>query len=126
VGTKGVTNCRDTIWDLKGQVIWKYEYPLGQDGKPMTNVKISPYDQEHIDLVTAIRTAKPINEAEKTAISTLTAIMGRISSYTGKLVTWDEMMNSDLKLGPKVFAFGPVDVPKTVPVPGEAYVPEKK
>lgn len=126
VGSKGVTNCKDTIWDLKGQVIWKYDYPLGQDGKPMTNVKISPYDQEHIDLVTAIRTSKPINEAEKTAISTLTAIMGRISSYTGKLVTWDEMMNSDLKLGPKVFAFGPVDVPKTVPVPGEAYIPEKK
>ena len=126
VGSKGVTNCKDTIWDLKGQVVWKYEYPIGQDGKPMTNVKISPYDQEHIDLVTAIRTGKPINEAEKTAISTLTAIMGRISSYTGKLVTWDEMMNSDLKLGPKVFAFGPVDVPKTVPVPGEAYIPEKK
>jgi hypothetical protein len=50
--------------------------------------------------------------------------MGRVSTYTGKDTTWEEMMNSDLKLGPKVFAFGPVDVPKTVPVPGEAYDPD--
>jgi len=54
----------------------------------------------------------------------LVAIMGRVSAYTGKEVTYDEMMNSDLKLGPKVFEFGPVDVPKEVPVPGLAYVPE--
>ena len=47
--------------------------------------------------------------------------MGRVSSYTGKETTWDEMMNSDLKLGPKVFAFGPVDIPKEVPIAGEAY-----
>jgi len=46
-------------------------------------------------------------------------IMGRVSAYTGKLVTWDEMMNSEMKLGPKVYEMGPVDVPKTIPVPGE-------
>ena len=51
------------------------------------------------------------------------AIMGRISAYTGKETTYEEMMNSDLKLGPKVFEFGPVDVPKEVPLPGLAYVP---
>ena len=56
-------------------------------------------------------------------MSTLVAIMGRVSAYTGKEVTLDEIMNSDLKLGPKVFAFGPVDVPKEVPIAGEAYVP---
>jgi hypothetical protein len=36
------------------------------------------------------------------------------------------MMNSDLKLGPKVFVLVKVDVPKEVPVAGEAYKPEKK
>jgi hypothetical protein len=51
------------------------------------------------------------------------AIMGRISAYTGKETTYEEMMNSDLKLGPKVFAFGPVDIDKSVPVAGLAYVP---
>ena len=69
---------------------------------------------------------KPFNELENTAISTLGAIMGRISAYTGKETTWEEMMNSDLKLGPKVFEFGNVDIPKEVPVAGLAYVPPAK
>jgi len=47
--------------------------------------------------------------------------MGRISAYTGKETTYDEMMNSDLKLGPKVFEFGPVDIDKTVPIAGLPY-----
>ncbi|MBS0012242.1 MAG: Gfo/Idh/MocA family oxidoreductase [Bacteroidales bacterium] len=120
-GSRGSSNCRNTIYDLDGAEIWKYKYPLDDEGNETGNVKVSPYVQEHIDLVTAIRTGEQFNEAEETAISTMVGIMGRISSYTGKLVTWDEMMNSDLKLGPKVFEFGPVDIPKDIPVPGEAY-----
>ena len=113
---------RTTILDLAGTEVWKYEYPLDKDGKPTRRVSVDPYVQEHIDLVTAIRTRdKPINEAENTAISTMVAIMGRISAYTGKETTYEEMMNSDLKLGPKVFAFGPVDIDKSVPIAGLAY-----
>lgn len=123
-GTKGSTNCRNTILDLKDTQVWKYAYPADKDGKPTENVSVDPYVQEHIDLVTAIRTGKTFNELENTAISTMVAIMGRISAYTGKETTYEEMMNSDLKLGPKVFAFGPVDVPKEVPIAGLAYVPE--
>ena len=120
-GSKGSTNCQNSILDLSGTELWKYEYPLGEDGKPGNHVSVDPYLQEHIDLVTAIRTGKPINEAENTAISTMAAIMGRISAYTGKEVTYEELMNSDLKLGPQVFTFGPVDVSKGIPVAGEAY-----
>ena len=110
---------RCTIYDKKGVIKWQFEeYLKDEKGNPTTQVKVNPYDQEHIDLVTAIRTGKPVNEAEATAVSTLTAIMGRISAYTGKMVTWDEMMNSDLKLGPKVFELGKVDIPKEIPVPG--------
>jgi myo-inositol 2-dehydrogenase/D-chiro-inositol 1-dehydrogenase len=123
-GTKGSSNCKNSILDLAGVEICKYEYPKDKDGKPSTSVSVDPYVQEHIDLVTAIRTTKPINEAENTAISTMVGIMGRISAYTGKETTYEEMMNSDLKLGPKVFAFAPVDVDKTVPVAGLAYIPE--
>lgn len=123
-GTTGSTNCKNTIWDLKGNVIWKYEYPLDKEGKPTTRVSVDPYLQEHIDLVTAIRTGKVINEGESLAVSSLVAIMGRVSAYTGKQVTWEEMMNSDLKLGPNQFEFGPVNIDKSVPLAGEAYVPE--
>jgi hypothetical protein len=122
-GTKGSTNCQNSILDLAGTETWKYEYPLDADGKPTRRVSVDPYVQEHIDLVTAIRTGKPINEAENTAISTMVAIMGRISAYTGKETTYEEMMNSDLKLGPKIFEFGPVDIDKSIPVAGLAYVP---
>lgn len=122
-GAKGSTNCRNVVLDLAGTELWKYEYPLDKDGKPANNVSVDPYVQEHIDLVTAIRTGKTFNELENTAISTLVGIMGRISAYTGKETTYEEMMNSDLKLGPTVFDFGPVNIPKEVPVPGLPYVP---
>jgi predicted dehydrogenase len=122
-GAKGSTDCHSTVLDLAGTELWKYEYPLDKDGKPTTRVSVDPYVQEHIDLVTAIRTGKVFNELENTAISTMIGIMGRISAYTGKETTYEEMMNSDLKLGPTVFAFGPVDIPKDVPIAGEAYVP---
>jgi predicted dehydrogenase len=123
-GSKGATNCQNSILDLAGNEIWKYEYPLDKDQKPTNTVSVDPYVQEHIDLITAIRTGKPYNELENTAVSTMVAIMGRISAYTGKETTYEEMMNSDLKLGPAVFAFGPVDIPKEVPVAGLAYVPQ--
>jgi len=44
--------------------------------------------------------------------------------YTGKAVTFEEMMNSDQKLSPKVDTLGPVDIPKEVPVLGDAIVPK--
>lgn len=120
-GTEGKTNCQNMIWDLKGAEKFNYAYPLDDKGQPMKNVKVSPYVQEHIDLVTCIRQNIPINEAEQTAISNMTAIMGRVSSYTGKEVTWDEMMNSDMKLGPTTYVMGTVGIvgTATVPVPGE-------
>ncbi|MCB0283330.1 MAG: Gfo/Idh/MocA family oxidoreductase [Calditrichaeota bacterium] len=117
-GTEGYTNCSNTIYNLDGSVKWQYQYPLDEEGKSTGSVKISPYDQEHIDLVTAIRKNKPYVEAEATAVSTLAAIMARISAYTGKEMTWEEMMSSDLQLKPKEYKLGAVDVDKAIPVPG--------
>ncbi|MDD4645880.1 MAG: hypothetical protein PHY99_07825, partial [Bacteroidales bacterium] len=107
--------------DLAGKEQWVFPYNVDAQGNK--SMVVGPYNQEHVDLVTAIRTNKPINEAESCAISTMAGIMGRISAYTGKEVTYEEMMNSDLNVGPKVYVLGPVDgVSKTVPVPGEAFV----
>lgn len=119
-GTEGYTNCKNIIYNPDGTVKWEYEYPKDETGKPSSKLMISPYLQEHIDMVTAIRTNKPIVEAEATAKSTLVAIMGRISAYTGKEITWDEMMASDLQIGPKELAMGDVDMKFEVPVPGSA------
>ncbi|MCW0483840.1 Gfo/Idh/MocA family protein [Gaoshiqia sediminis] len=125
MGTKGSSNCQNTIWDAAGAELFKYPYPLDASGQPERNVTISPYVQEHIDLVTCIRQNIPVNEAESTAMTNLVAIMGRVSAYTGKEVTLDEIMNSDLKLGPSTYVMGDVGIVgvSQVPVAGEAADP---
>ncbi|MFO7933689.1 MAG: Gfo/Idh/MocA family oxidoreductase [Bacteroidales bacterium] len=117
-GTKGYTNCADTIWDPEGNPLYVYETPVDENGEPLVN---SGLDQEHVDLVAAIRNGEQIVEAEETARSNMTAIMGREAAYTGKNITWEEMMGSGLKLGPEgELSMGPVDIEAVVPVPGSA------
>ncbi len=118
MGTRGYTNCRNTIWNLDGSVKWKFEYPNDENGNPMNQVKIPPYVQEHMHLVKAIRHNEYVNQAEETALSTLTAIMGRTAAYTGSLITWDEIFKSNMDLGPSKIEFGPVDMQFDVPLPG--------
>jgi len=118
MGTEGYTNCKNTVYNLDGTEKWKYEYPKNKDGKSTEIVAVSPYVQEHISLVTAIRTNQPVVEAERTAISTLTAIMGRTAAYTGQLVTWEEMLNSTVKLGPEKYEMGAASMEFPVPIPG--------
>lgn len=113
-GTKAIaTTAGGTcqIVDAQGEQLFKAE-----------GSETSPYVQEHKDLITCIRQDIPFNEAEATANSVMTAIMGRVSAYTGKEVTFDEMMNSDMKLGPDTFIMGDVGYVETakVPVPGSA------
>ncbi len=117
-GTKGFANAKGQLYNLKGEEIWTYPYPE-ENATDQTWKVIDPYVQEHINLVTAIRTENIVNDAEAQVNSTLISIMGRISAYSGKDVTWDEVMNSDLYLGPKTYAFGPVTgIPETIPVIG--------
>jgi len=114
VGTEGYTDCKSTIFDPTGKVVWKYQEAGSDPGK----TKFNPYDQEHVDFVTAIRKNQPINEAEHVAHATLTAVMGRTAAYTGQEVTWDAMMDSKEHLGPTEYAMGPVPIKAVVPVPG--------
>jgi len=112
VGTKGSTNCADTIFKPDGNISWKFEV---KEGEKEPN---SPYLQEHIDLVNSIRTSEPINEAVATANSNMTAIMGRISAYTGSEINWQEI-DSDLRLGPTEYALGQAEINPVIPVPGK-------
>jgi len=117
-GTKGFADAKGMLYNLKGEEIWKYPHPEEEDPDQSWKVK-DPFVQEHINLVTAIRTGNTINDAEAQVNSTLITIMGRMSAYTGKDVTWEEVMNSDLYLGPKTYAFAPVPgIPETIPVIG--------
>jgi myo-inositol 2-dehydrogenase / D-chiro-inositol 1-dehydrogenase len=117
-GSKGYADCKGVITDLKGNKLW--EYPAPKEDDPDTTWKVNdPFVQEHVNLVTAIRTGETINDATAQVNSTLVTIMGRMSAYTGKDVTWEEVLNSDLYLGPKTYAFGPVTgIPEVPPVIG--------
>ena len=61
----------------------------------------SPYVQEHTDLIESIRSGKPLNELKRVAESTLTAIMGRMTTYTGKALKWEEALESKERLMPE-------------------------
>jgi predicted dehydrogenase len=85
-GTKGV--CQVNEYKINGK-------PEGSD-KGATD----PYVQEHTDLIASIRESKPLNELKTVAESTMIAIMGRLSTYTGKRLTWKEATESKEKLMP--------------------------
>ncbi|WP_435016390.1 Gfo/Idh/MocA family oxidoreductase [Tundrisphaera sp. TA3] len=108
VGTKGTFDLRPGQYRL-----------IGASGAPLRfKGERNPYEQEHIDMVESIRSGKPLNELKTVAESTLTAIMGRMSAYTGKAVTWEQALNSELNTMPEKLAFGPMPTPP-VAVPGE-------
>ena len=104
-GTKG----KAFAGKIEGANPWRFE---GEER--------SPYELEQVNLIQSIRSGQPLNEGRQVAESTLTAIMGRISAYTGQIVQWNWAMDkSQLDLWPKEeLKFGPWPVPP-VAVPGE-------
>ena len=77
------------------------------------------YQNEHDALFAGIRSGKPINNGEYMTQSTLIAIMGRMATYTGGLITWDMVMNSKEDLSPSRYDWNvPLSVPP-VAVPGK-------
>jgi predicted dehydrogenase len=56
------------------------------------------HQQEHHDLFEDIRNGVIPNEGEYGAKSTMTAILGRLATYTGKELTWEEAINSNISL----------------------------
>ena len=121
VGTKGVVNLRNgggvTINDHNGYLLHKYD--------PKND--ISPYQIEHNKLFKSIRSGGQIDDTEYGAAATMTAIMGRMATYSGKLIEWESAMNADEKLVPDNLSWGstaPV-LPDNqgkykVPVPGKS------
>jgi len=106
VGTEGVAD--PSGW-IRGKVNYRFEGP-----------NPNPYVQEHADLIASIRAGKPLNETRQVAESTLTAIMGRMSAYTGKEVTWEQALNSKLNLVERCMnlKLGPMEV-DPVAIPGK-------
>ena len=106
-GTKGVANIQEHYIRTHDGKEWRYE---GEGPDDM-------YQNEHDALFAAIRKGEPLNDGDYMCKSTLLAILGRMSAYTGKTLTWEQAMNSAQDLGPGKLEWG--DVPMNpIPVPG--------
>ncbi|MHC4594261.1 MAG: Gfo/Idh/MocA family oxidoreductase [Planctomycetota bacterium] len=87
LGSKGkadVTRCR-----ISGETTWRWEG------------RCYPYQREHDVLFAAIRSGKPVNNGDYMTRSTMITVMGQISCYTGKEVTWEQINRSDFYYPPK-------------------------
>jgi myo-inositol 2-dehydrogenase / D-chiro-inositol 1-dehydrogenase len=88
MGTTGVGSIQGAPL-IEGKARWSYTGP-----------QKNMYQVEHDELFASIRNGKPINDGIRMAHSTLMAIMGRMAAYTGKEITWEQALNSKLKLVP--------------------------
>lgn len=106
-GTKG-----SAILDFRKGII-SGNNPFVFDGKSP-----NPSVLQYKEMIDSIRNAKGINEGQQVAESTMTAILGRMSAYTGQALEWDWALNeSQLDLSPEKMEFG--DIPRRPPaVPG--------
>jgi predicted dehydrogenase len=107
-GTKGIAHTKSFDISISGANEWKYQRP-----RPDKNM----YQVEHDELFASIRNGKPINNGDYMSKSTMMAIMGRMSAYTGQAITWDQAFNSNEELKPPKYDWIDLPVPP-VAMPG--------
>lgn len=131
-GTQGSINTGNgQLTDLEGNETYKYKAGLKTNSSKPSNSSAdplnepNPYQVEHDELFASIRNGGLIADAENGAKSTLTAIMGRMATYSGKVITWDQVMNSNLQIMPESMDWNsnPPSMPDTngmypIPTPG--------
>jgi myo-inositol 2-dehydrogenase / D-chiro-inositol 1-dehydrogenase len=105
-GSRGMADLSDgqRYFRITGPKAWELRLKTREDGHQL----------EHYPLFEAIRNNQPFNEAESGALSSMTAILGRMATYSGKMVEWDAALNSRIQLVPD----GPLDwnsIPPVVP-----------
>ncbi len=115
-GTKMFSQCRHipACWNavaeyavgLKGEAnVGGGRIEAGDDRWSYRGSKKNPYQVEHDVLFDAIRNDRPHNEAHYGAITTMTAILGRMATYSGKVVRWDDAIQSEVSLAPDRYAW---------------------
>lgn len=87
MGTKGV--CYLGACRIEGETNWRFEGPHN-----------NPYDEEQKALIDSVRSGKPINSGYHMANSTMLGVLGQMTCYDGREITWDQAYNSDLQFGP--------------------------
>ncbi len=89
-GTQGYADVSGSkVYNTKGEVV----YNFSKDGS-------NGHQQEHHDLFAEIRAGKRPNEGDYGALSTMTAIFGRMATYSGQMLEWDKALNSEIVVSP--------------------------
>jgi predicted dehydrogenase len=112
IGTKGTSNCSGHI---DGENEWRF-----------TGKGVSGHQQEQTDLIATLRAGERYNEGFYGATSSMTAVLGRLATYSGKVVKWDDAVEKGFSEFPERLAWdAPAPVEKNaegdypIPVPGE-------
>jgi predicted dehydrogenase len=109
MGTKGT--CDVMGYKITGEKPWSFARSKRRKG--------DMYQNEHNELFACIRSGNPINNGDWMSKSTLMAIMGRMATYTGQVITWEMAMNSQEDLTPPRYEMGALEVPP-VAIPGRS------
>lgn len=104
LGTKG--RAQILAKRIDGPEKWRYRGPSAD-----------PYTLEHVNLFSSIRSGTPLNQGNYMCNSTLVALMGRMCTYTGQDLKWDQVLESNERLGPNSYEWDDIPEP-LVAVPG--------
>lgn len=117
-GSKGSSQIdRAEIFDADGKSAWEFG-PGGRAG----------HQQEHHDLFASLRAGEIPNEGDYGAMSTMTSILGRMATYSGKEIKMKDALASEIVIAPvddfHTFADTPPVLPDgdghyPVPIPGK-------
>jgi hypothetical protein len=107
-GTKG--QAQILACQIKGENPW-------QPAKKAPRVDM--YVREHEELFNSIRSGQPINNGQYMANSTMLAVLGRMCTYTGQALTWEQAFNSQERLGPESYGWTDEVPPVNVAIPGK-------
>ena len=88
---KGYIENGPGIHEISGKNNWKY-----------AGEKNNMYETQHQELFASIRKGKPVNDGIKMANSSMLGVMARMAAYTGQTITWEEALNSNETLGPRM------------------------
>lgn len=95
LGSKGKATVSESRLEITSDTTWRFQ----EKAKNM-------YQVEHDEMLAGIRAGKSLNNGQYMADSTMLAIMGRMATYTGKEITWDQAMNSKQDLSPEKYEWG--------------------
>ena len=111
---------RDEVFGTKGQADLMRFTITGENPMRIAARRTNMHQLEQDAFLAAVRNGTPINDGDSMCYSTLMGIMAREAAYTGENLTWDEVLHSDLRLGPEAYDWNASLPVPPVAIPGRS------